>query len=116
MKPTNESVELAVVNLKAAQDVISKMFKVSADATNIFDITDECWEYNPRSGTLTYGIEESDCEFSRDGATELSVQFVTNAVGDYALVYATEDTYNAKVNRRWNNLAYYIVNRNKEIK
>lgn len=116
MNSINEQVETAIVNLKAAQAVISKMFRVSADDHNIFDITDECWQYDPRSGILTYGIEEDHCEFSHEGAQQIAVQFVTDAVGDYALVYATEDTRDAKVNRRWNNMAYFIVNKHKEIK
>lgn len=112
----NAEVESAIANLKAAQAALSKLFGgISTDDHNIFDISDENWEYDGH-GKLTYGIEPDDCEFSHDGAEELEVQFVTKAVGDYALVYATEDTYNARVNRRYNNMAYYIVNKNKEIK
>ena len=116
MQQFNEQVEKAIENLKAAQVVISKMFNVSANDINIFDKTEESWQYNNRNGELVIGINEADCEFSHDSVETLQVQFVTPAIGDYCMVYATEDTYNARVNRRWNNLAYYVLKKDKEIK
>lgn len=112
----NIEVESAIANLKAAQEALSKLFGgISTDGYNIFDISDENWEYDGH-GKLTYGIEPDCCEFSHDGAEELEVQFITEAAGDYVLAYATEDTYNARVNRRYDNMSYYIINKNKEIK
>lgn len=113
----NQEVVSAIAALKSAQEVLSKMFGSSVNDINIFDISDERWTYNKSSGILEYGIRPEDCEFSHECSEKLYVNFVTNAVGDYALVYATKDINRDRNNRSWNdNMAYYIVNRDMEIK
>lgn len=111
----NAIAENAIAELKAAQSKMSKLFDGVSSDVAIIDITDENWTYDG-NGRFVFGIEPTACEFSHDGAIELEVQSVTQSVGDYALVYASSDYFNVRVNNRWNNMAYYIVNKNKEIK
>lgn len=100
MSLNNEAVEQAIANLKSAQTAISDLFNTKLGNQSVFDHTGYTWGESGDSVFLTLGENEWD--------DEIHVKYEFH-VGNYTLLYATEDVHNAKNNDKWNNMSFYIV-------
>lgn len=107
----NAQVEEALINLKAAQEVVTKLFKVDVANNNVFVHTEYSWAEHGDSVYLSVGRDEY-------GGYDLDEEIVVMhefKAGDYTMFYATEDAYQARVCRRWNNMSLYIVKTENEV-
>lgn len=103
MELTNNDVEQALANLIAAQNAICTLFDTGLENLCVFDHTGYTWGETGDSVFLTI----DDCEWYDEIRVKEEFQ-----IGDYTLLYATEDVFNAANKDKWNNMSLYLVTTN----